>query len=117
MGLPSQAAKALRAILTDLPLQVGAVCIPAPVREHRFDRGRMWRFDFAYPAMRIAVEIEGGLFIGGRHSRGAGMLKDMEKYNEATLLGWRVLRVTPEQVRNGYATKLVARAIAQRETT
>jgi hypothetical protein len=107
----------IKRLINDLPLQVAGLRIPAPAREHRFDRVRRWRFDFAYPAHRLALEVEGGIWTGGRHTRGAGFLKDMEKYNEATLAGWRILRVTPEQLRNGYATKLVARAIGQRGIT
>ena len=61
-------------------------------REYRFHPERKWRFDFANPHMKVAVEIEGGAFSGGRHTRGAGFVADCEKYNQATVLGWRVLR-------------------------
>lgn len=60
--------------------------------EHRFCPGRMWRFDFANPDIMLAIEIEGAIFANGRHSRGAGMLGDMEKYNKAELYGWTILR-------------------------
>lgn len=112
----SAAAKAYMLALTDLPLKIVAVTIPAPVREHRFDRVRKWRFDFAYPAMRLAIEVQGGIFSRGRHTRGAALLKEYEKLNEAALAGWRVLFVTPQQVQNGEATKLIARAIANEGT-
>ena len=72
--------------------------LPEPVFEHRFHPVRQWRFDIAWPAYRIALEVEGGIWTGGRHSRGAGMAKDMDKYNTATALGWRVLRVEPRNV-------------------
>ena len=58
------------------------------VREHRFHETRRWRFDFAFPSVRLAVEIEGR----GRHQSVKGVRDDCEKYNEATRLGWRVLR-------------------------
>lgn len=63
-------------------------------RQVRFKAGfnRKWRFDFYSRAHRLAVEVEGGTFAGGRHSRGPGMTGDMEKYNEATLHDIRVLR-------------------------
>ena len=64
----------------------------APEREYRFHPARKWRFDFAWPAQRVAVEIEGGLWNGGRHGTALGMLADMEKYNAAACLGWLVLR-------------------------
>lgn len=75
--------------------------IPDPHVEFVFARPRRWRFDYAWPGRSLAVEIEGGLFAnggaGGRHNRGAGMREDMQKYNEATLRGWRVFRYMPEQ--------------------
>lgn len=73
--------------------------LPYPVREHRFLPPRKWRFDFAWPELQVAVEIEGGLWTGGRHSRGAGMQADMTKYNEAARHGWRVLRLGERHLR------------------
>jgi len=72
--------------------------IPAPERELVFAPPRKWRFDFAWPFNKIAVEIEGGAWIGGRHNRASGFIKDAEKYNNAALLGWRVLRYTPQNI-------------------
>lgn len=73
--------------------------IPTPVREHKFDRLRQWRFDFAWPNMKIAVELEGGVFSEdpGRHSCGSGFKRDCEKYNYAQLQGWRVYRFISAQ--------------------
>ena len=70
--------------------------LPALVEEHRFAAliGRQWRFDFAWPDRMLAVEIDGGAFSNGRHTRGAGFVEDCRKLNAATLLGWRVLRFT-----------------------
>jgi very-short-patch-repair endonuclease len=65
-----------------------------PTPEFRFHPKRRWRFDFAWPAEKIAVECEGGTWSGGRHTRGKGYEGDCEKYNEAVILGWRVLRFT-----------------------
>ena len=55
---------------------------------------RDWRFDVAIPEHLIAVELDGGTWIQGRHSRGAGVISDMDKINAATVRGWRVLRYT-----------------------
>ena len=55
---------------------------------------RDWRFDVAIPEYQIAVELDGGTWIQGRHSRGAGVISDMDKINAATVRGWRVLRYT-----------------------
>lgn len=73
---------------------------PYPVREFRFHPTRMWRFDFAWPDKKIAIEIEGGVFVKGRHSTGIGFTMDTEKYNQAVLLGWRVLRYTIKNLNN-----------------
>lgn len=72
--------------------------VRTPVREFHFHDTRQWRFDFAWPESWVALEVEGGAFSGGRHTRGAGFREDLAKYNEATRLGWRVLRVLPEQL-------------------
>jgi very-short-patch-repair endonuclease len=72
--------------------------IPLPVSEYRFNPDRKWRFDFAFVQHLVAIEVEGGVFTRGRHMRGAGALKDMEKYNCAASMGWRLLRVTPKQL-------------------
>jgi very-short-patch-repair endonuclease len=81
---------------------LGAFNMPTPEREYPFAKeamGRKWRFDFAYVPERIAIEIEGGTWTGGRHSRGSGIQGDCEKYNAAVLLGWRVLRYTTTDLR------------------
>ncbi len=72
--------------------------LPRPEREWKFDAKRRWRFDYAWPQQMIALEVEGGVWTGGRHTRGAGFLKDVEKYNRAAVLGWRLLRVTPDKL-------------------
>lgn len=84
-----------------LALQIRAVKLPEPVREHRFHKVRRWRFDFAYPAHMLAIEVEGGVWSGGRHTRGAGFTSDCEKYNTALMEGWRVYRCTPQMVAAG----------------
>lgn len=73
---------------------------PQPVREYRFHPTRKWRFDFAWVRERIAVEIEGGAWSQGRHTRGAGFSEDCAKYNAATCAGWRVLRFTGDMLRD-----------------
>lgn len=78
-----------------------AVGLPEPEPEYRFHPTRKWRFDWAFVSAQIAVEQEGAVWTGGRHTRGAGFLKDLEKYNTAAALGWRVLRGTPQQIADG----------------
>jgi very-short-patch-repair endonuclease len=69
-----------------------------PKAEYKFLKNRRFRFDFAWPDIMVAVEIEGGVFSGGRHTRGMGYTRDLEKYNLATLHGWRVFRFTTQDV-------------------
>jgi len=70
------------------------------VSEHKGIEGRKFRFDCANPEKKIAIEINGGLWTYGRHSRPIGMQQDYIKYNAATVEGWRVLIYTPEMLRN-----------------
>ena len=71
--------------------------------EYRFHDERKWRFDFAFPDNMLAVEIEGGTWSGGRHTRGQGFQDDCVKYNTAVKIGWRVLRYTTNMIENGEA--------------
>lgn len=72
--------------------------LPEPIPEFRFHASRKWRADYCWPDQRIIVEIDGGIWTGGRHSGGTGQLRDMEKLNAAALLGFLVLRYTPQQM-------------------
>ena len=79
-----------------------ANALAVPMFEFRFHPERKWRFDCAWPFLwKIAIEVEGGVFTQGRHTRGKGAVGDMEKYNAAALDGWRILRYTPQQIRSG----------------
>tara|TARA_Y100000310_G_scaffold163513_1_gene163345 strand:- start:18126 stop:18521 length:396 start_codon:yes stop_codon:yes gene_type:complete len=81
--------------------------IPVPHFEYRFHETRKWRFDLAFPDQHLAVEIEGGIWQYGRHNRASTFIKDMEKYNNACMLGWHLLRFSTEMVRNGEARKQI----------
>ena len=67
-------------------------------REYRFHAERRWRADFAHLQARCLIEVEGGIWVNGRHNRAAGFNADLEKYLEAGLAGWRVFRLGPEQI-------------------
>lgn len=97
------------------------------VKELEFCPGRRWRFDYAIPDVKIALEVEGGAFkersyirkdgkvittIGGRHNSAVGFLGDMEKYNTATVMGWRLLRVTPGELLSGKTIDMIRQTIA-----
>ena len=83
--------------------------------EWPFHPTRKWRFDYAYPELKIAIEVDGGIFIGGRHSGGVGQLKDMEKGNAACAMGWYVFHTTPEDMHDLEFRKLVLEAIKARK--
>jgi very-short-patch-repair endonuclease len=83
------------------------------VTEHRFHPQRKWRFDVALPAEKLAIEIDGGTWIGGRHTSGAGYEKDCEKLNAAVIEGWRVLRFTSGMVRDGRAMNAINKAMIE----
>ena len=82
--------------------------------EYKFHPTRKFRFDFAWPEKKIAFEAEGGAFSGknnkcpmcqqpprSRHTTGVGMSNDCIKYNEASILGWQVLRGTVKNINDG----------------
>jgi very-short-patch-repair endonuclease len=82
------------------------------VKEYKFHPVRRWRFDFAIPAYKIAIEVEGGVWTGGRHTSSTGFLKDMEKYNTATSMGWRVFRTTPNDLYKSKTLNMLKNAIS-----
>ncbi len=122
---------------TALYEQICDLGLPKPVKEHRFHPTRKWRFDFAWPKRMIAVEVEGGIFgqvvtchscgtqvlertknggfvkvrRGGRHTIGKSYEADCLKYSEAAVLGWRLVRVTSNQIKDGTAIGLIQRII------
>jgi len=74
--------------------------LPWPIPELRFHPTRKWKFDYAWLVPQIAMEIQGGIWTGGRHSRGKGQKDDMEKLSVAATMGWTVLQVTPAQIKD-----------------
>ena len=87
-------------------------------QEYRFARmlGRQWRSDFYVHDGRLGVnallvEVDGGGFIAGRHTRGTGFEADAEKASAAAILGYRVIRATPRQVEDGRALSWIRQAL------
>lgn len=111
---PSEYEETYAGQLRQLRLDAGSV------REYVFAPPRRWRFDFAWPELQVAVEIEGGVWANrddqvGRHLTGKGFVADAEKYNEAAIAGWLVLRLTPKVVESGAGLTLLERALQARQ--
>ena len=87
--------------------------VPPPVREHAFAAPeRKFRFDWAWPLLKVALEVEGGLFTCQAHGSIGGMLRDLEKYNLAASMGWRILRCVPDDLCRTETAELVKRTMA-----
>ena len=87
--------------------------LPQPVAEFRFHASRKWRFDYAWPTYRVALEVEGGVWTGGAHGRGTGITRDIEKYNYAAAMGWLVIRCTPSKKLTAETFAFLRAAIAR----
>jgi hypothetical protein len=107
-----------------LAFQMKAIGLRSFVREHRFAaehvgmgkglrdrlaqaRLRDWRFDMAIPELKIAIEVEGGGWTGGRHTRGKGFSEDLRKYGEAMKLGWNIYRCDGALIDSGCALETI----------
>ena len=97
--------------------QIDLAGLPAPELEYMFAPQvdgkpvRRWRFDCAWPDRLLALEIDGGLFAGGRHGGQRSVVRDVEKRAVAACLGWRIVPVTPSQVRSGAAVLYLRAAL------
>ncbi len=120
MGIATHKASKLNAVkFTQSKTPFEAACVAAglqePVAEFAFCPSRQWRTDWFWPEANggkgVALEVEGGTWNRGRHSRGKGMQDDMEKYNEMSLVGIMLLRVTPQQMASGEVFALLKRAM------
>lgn len=83
------------------------------IKEYKFHETRKWRFDYAIPKYKIAIEVEGGVWIGGRHTSPKGFLGDIEKYNTATVMGWKVLRTIPDELCSNATLDMIRNIIKQ----
>lgn len=86
--------------------------LPEPEPECRFHPEREWRFDFGWREHRVALEVEGGAFTGGRHTRGVGFGEDVHKYSEAAALGWLVIRTLPKHQYDATTLDRLRRALS-----
>ncbi len=107
--------RAKSALEATLAIAIADAGLPKPYREYHFrallEQRNPYRFDFAWPGAHLAVEVEGGLYVAGRHVRPGGFEDDCRKYNAALLSGWRVLRVTAAMIADGSAVALIRRGL------
>lgn len=94
-------------LLTELAPEI------AVVREYTAIEGRRFRFDFWLPDYAILIEVQGGTYNGGRHTRGVGMDADCEKSRLAQMLGYDVLCYTGKQITKENVQELVDYARAK----
>ena len=94
-----------------LERRIGMEVVP----EYRFHPVRMWRFDYAIPSLKIAIEVDGAVWTGGRHTDPAGYIGDMTKLNTAASMGWLVLRFTTSNKMSTESMRLLEEAIAMRQ--
>lgn len=98
-----------------LAFQVRAFRLPEPRRQYVYaeDLGRKFRADFAWPAHRLLVEVQGGIWRkgGGAHSRPKGIEMDITRAQHAAALGWLWCPVTTDQVTNGQAVQWIVRVL------
>jgi len=82
------------------PLACLKMGLPEPMPEYRFHHTRKWRIDyyFEHEGRKVGLEVEGGVWVNGRHNRGKGFLADIEKYNAAIQAGIVIIRVTPDRL-------------------
>lgn len=92
-------------------LQLQEAGAPNPVREHRFNPPRRYRFDFAFLDLMLAIELEGGTYRKSRHTTGTGFHADCQKYNQAVLMGWHLLRFDSAMVNSLEAINTTMQAI------
>jgi hypothetical protein len=100
---------------TALPLDALAALhgLPGGMVEYRFAPPRRWRWDLCWPDrhLLVAVEVNGGLWVRGRHSRAKGAEADYCKNAAGILLGWRVFWCSTEQLNSGLVWEWVRKAM------
>lgn len=85
--------------------------LPAPMHEYAFCETRKWRFDYAWPLEKVALEVDGGIFIYGGHNRGKQIQKTWEKENTAQSFGWHIFKCSPKTVCTNEIAFFIAQAL------
>ena len=95
----------------ELAFQILATKLPKPERQYRYAPPRKFAADFAWPAQRLLVEVQGGIWTRQAHGSIKGVLADIDRLNAATMAGWRLLRFTPDMVKSGAARMMIEDAL------
>ena len=94
-----------------LAFQLRAVGIEF-VRQYQYAPPRKLKADFAFLRPRgLLCEIQGGVYNRKAHGSITGILADIDRLNAATLADWRLIRATPDMVRDGRALALIEQAL------
>ena len=103
------------ALVDRLIQQLAEDGLPVPELEVKFHTTRKWRFDLCWPEIPgpLAIEVDGGLWIQGRHNKGGEIIKTHEKYGEAMADGWRIYTTNSSHIKDGYARKIIKRLYEQ----
>lgn len=107
--------------MTDSPLetsllqQIRMAGLPEPECQYRACPPRRYRWDMCYREIKLLVEVQGGIWVKGGHSTGAGITRDCEKNNLAVQNGWRVLYFTGDMVNSGEALRVIEKELKKSE--
>lgn len=104
-------AKAVREQLeADFFVQFRGSGVPAPATQVKHVPGRAFRLDFAWPELKLGVEVDGGIKSRQKsHTSVGGILRDIEKHNSGIEQGWTVIRLHTDMVYDGSGFQLVKR--------
>ena len=87
-----------------------------PNRKIVMERIKDWNEIYeAWPEEKVACEVQGGVWVGGRHNRGKGYENDCDKLNLSQLEGWLLLYVTTTHIARGDAAELIRKALKVRK--
>jgi very-short-patch-repair endonuclease len=114
--LPEELSEGEETLARDLTLLVQGHMLPQFEREYRFHPERKWRADFAWPEHKLLVEVEGKTYARGRHNRGEGYHRDLEKYNNMTLMLFWLLRFDTPMATDGTAVNTILEWFSTRGT-
>ena len=93
--------------------QIKSIRLELPTQQYKFCATKKWSADFAWVKRRIIVEVEGGIWVNGRHVRPLGFIADCWKYNWATQHGWQLFRFPSDWVKSGDALNLIEEILKQ----